>query len=211
MPGELRSWFARFTFALLGVAAATAVAFFRHLEQLYEQAPQIVAVGLLLAAMLATIRIGWYGRALAIAMLLVPLRLSLTRLPASAGEVPTQALASAVAPMHALPGSVRELAADLFGGLALGLGLFAIALVYDALARRGWRFGKFLVLGPLLGVLQVAMVPMQQTLEMVPSVSFTQLLTAFYVGVVVGDGAGFGAEVFELTIEPEVEPEEEAA
>ena len=197
----------RFIFALLGVAAATVVAFFRHLEQLHDEAPTIVSVGVLLAIMLATIRVGWHGRALVLAMLLIPLRLSLKRLPGGAEAMPADSFGA----VHFLPPGLREFGVDLLGGLALGLGVFAIALLYDALAERGWRFGKFLVLGPMLGLLQVALVPMAQTLELAPSVTFPQLLTAFYVGVVVGDGAGFGAEALELAIEPDPDPEEEAA
>lgn len=197
----------RFVFALLGVAAATVVAFFRHLEQLHDEAPTIVSVGVLLSIMLATIRVGWHGRALVLAILLIPLRLSLKRLPGGVDAIPADSLGA----VHFLPPGLREFGVDLLGGLALGLGVFAIALLYDALAERGWRFGKFLVLGPMLGVLQVALVPMAQTLEFAPSVTFPQLLTAFYVGVVVGDGAGFGAEALELAIEPDPDPNEEVA
>jgi len=45
-------------------------------------------------------------------------------------------------------------------GVMLTGGIYLIALVFDLLARRGILFGKFLVVGPLLGGVYLATVPL---------------------------------------------------
>ena len=87
--------------------------------------------------------------------------------------------------------------------------LFLIAIVYDQLAHRGIKIGKFLLVGPLLGGLYLGLTPLSdfQTMNVLdPSQSW--LFNAF-LGVVIGDGVGAGFEITELLLGP-VTPAEPA-
>lgn len=88
--------------------------------------------------------------------------------------------------------------------LVLCTGLILLALVYDALARQGFRIGKFVLMGPLLGGLYIAATPvtlLQGTTTVDAEHSMTTLLLNCFLGIVIGDGVGLGAEIAELFLD----------
>ncbi len=80
----------------------------------------------------------------------------------------------------------------------LVLGIFGVALFYDLLARSGLRFGKFMVVGPLLGGVYLALAPITE-LERMNVLNASSLLTfRLGLGVLIGEGVGLGVELAEL-------------
>ena len=71
-------------------------------------------------------------------------------------------------------------------------------LIYDLLAREGYRLGKFLLMGPLLGGVYIAATPVTAIWGITPSESLTKLVLNCFLGIVIGDGVGLGAEAAEL-------------
>lgn len=96
------------------------------------------------------------------------------------------------------PGGWPRAASRLLWWLIVGIGAFTVAAVYDRLAARGYRLGKCLVAGLLLGALYVAATP--AALLGVPAgrpVLLEVLMNAL-LGIVIGDGVAFGVEMAEL-------------
>jgi len=83
-------------------------------------------------------------------------------------------------------------------GLLLAAGAFLVALVFAHLGRRGVRFGKFLIVGPLLGGVCLALAPVSQFHALSMYDSFSPMMIQLFVGIVVGDGAGLGVELADL-------------
>lgn len=82
--------------------------------------------------------------------------------------------------------------------LTVGAGAFAVAAVFDRLAARGYRLGKCLVVGPLLGGLYVAATP-TVLLEAPPARAvLPDVLMYALLGIVIGDGVAFGVEMADL-------------
>jgi hypothetical protein len=78
-------------------------------------------------------------------------------------------------------------------------GIFVAAVIFDLLARRGLRFGKFLVNGPLLGGIYVAVTPIAGLgLPARGAVMVSSLLENLWLGILIGDGVGLGVELAEL-------------
>ena len=194
----------RFLFAVGGVAAAWLIVFGRHLSSVRPDVLALIPLGLLLAAMLSLVRLGWMRSALVLALAIVPFRLAYrspsdeTQQVMSWNFEPGNPLGWLLTRLHVGPSLLQEWMTDIVGGLVLGVGVLAIALLYHGLSRQGWRFGKFLVVGPLLGGLYVAMIPIEQFEQVVEAVTGDRLLLGFYIRMVVGDGAGFGAELYDL-------------
>ena len=86
--------------------------------------------------------------------------------------------------------------------LLLAAGTFLVALIFDQLARRGVRFGKFLVNGPLLGGVYLAVAPLSQFHLLSAYDSFDPLMVQLFIGIVIGDGAGLGVEIAGLLFRP---------
>jgi hypothetical protein len=82
--------------------------------------------------------------------------------------------------------------------LLLAAGVFLVALIFDQLGRHGVRFGKFLVAGPLLGGVCLAVAPLSQLHALNMYDSFDPLMVQLFMGIVIGDGAGLGVELAEL-------------
>ena len=83
-------------------------------------------------------------------------------------------------------------------GALVGCGMIVVAEIYDELARMGFRFGKFLLVGPLLGGVLLAIGPIAQYNTLIPFDAVRPLLLQMFLGVVVGDGVGLGIELGEL-------------
>jgi hypothetical protein len=88
-------------------------------------------------------------------------------------------------------------AAGLAGAL-LGCGMIVVAEIYDELAKMGFRFGKFLLVGPLLGGVLLAIGPIVEYHDLIAFDAVRPLLLQTFLGVVVGDGVGLGIELGEL-------------
>ncbi len=201
MDATARGVLQSIVFSCVGVTAAALIALGQSVPQLHDDVFRLIGYGALTAVMLGLLRADWVGKAMLLACAIVPVKLMWR---------PAQ-------PPGGGAGPFRELLDDLVGGLVWGFGVLAIALAFHALARRGWRFGKFLVVGPLLGLLLMALVPLDRVVDLSQAVSRQELLYAFWLGVIAGDGAGFGAEVYDLLSPPRADggagssPAEEAA
>jgi hypothetical protein len=84
-------------------------------------------------------------------------------------------------------------------GIVIGVGVLLVAWIFDLLAPR-LRFGKFLILGPLLGGLLLAVTPLMEFQRLMPLASTTALLQYAFLGVVLGDGVGLGVEIADLLL-----------
>lgn len=83
-------------------------------------------------------------------------------------------------------------------GLLLALGVLLVAVIYDELARYGLRFGKFLIVGPLLGGVYLALAPVTELRDMTMFNAVRPMLFQLALGVVIGEGVGLGVELAEL-------------
>ena len=79
-------------------------------------------------------------------------------------------------------------------------GVYLIALIFDLLARRGILFGKFLVVGPLLGGLYLATMPLAGFFTVSGSQLMPHLMRHVFIGLLVGDAVGIGVEVADMWI-----------
>lgn len=85
------------------------------------------------------------------------------------------------------------------GALQSG-GVLVSALIFDLLARRGILFGKFLVLGPLLGGVFLAVTPLAVFHRSLGTDLFPTLMRHVFLGLLIGDTVGFGIEVADLLV-----------
>ena len=79
-------------------------------------------------------------------------------------------------------------------------GVFLVALIFDLLARRGILFGKFLVVGPLLGGVYLATMPLAVFFKVTGADLMPYLMRHVFLGLMVGDSVGIGIEVADLLI-----------
>jgi hypothetical protein len=86
--------------------------------------------------------------------------------------------------------------------VVLAIGILLIALIWELLARRGIRLGKFLLAGPLLGGIYMAASPVMFLQGISPNSVMRSLLLTFILGIVIGDGVGLGVELVELFRKP---------
>lgn len=150
-------------------------------------AVQCITVGLLVSGLLTTVRLGSYPAAVGLVAVFSAVRLGTAN---SVGW-----------------GSATYSA---FSSLVLGFGVILIAIVYDQLARKGIRFGKFIVVGPLLTMLFVALVPLAQFQKLVFSDPTETWIFEALLGFLIGSGAGFGVELTELLTHRDVSPDVES-
>lgn len=83
-------------------------------------------------------------------------------------------------------------------GFLLAGGLYLAAIIFDLLGRRGMAFGKFLILGPLVGGVYLALAPLIEFHTLTANGVMWTLVEHVLLGVVIGDGVGLGVEVAEL-------------
>jgi len=82
--------------------------------------------------------------------------------------------------------------------VVVGTGIFLAALIFDRLAELGYTVGKFLLLGPLVGAVYLASTPLAGLSNVLDLDVVTTMWLFTYLGIVIGDGAGFGVEVIDL-------------
>jgi len=97
-----------------------------------------------------------------------------------------------------------------FSGTAVGIGLLATTLIFDALAAR-IPFGKFLFVGPLVGGLLFAVTPMMEFRDLVPLGSLDALVAYGQLGWILGTGVALGVEVSDWILRPRSEGSDHAS
>ena len=114
-----------------------------------------------------------------------------------------QALALALAffAMHVAFSPVVRVGSAL-SGLLLGLGLYVVALVFDLLAERGWRFGKFLIVGPMIGGVFLALAPLTEMQLLNVFNASSLLMFRLALGMLIGEGVTLGVELADLSLTP---------
>ena len=101
--------------------------------------------------------------------------------------------AAQVLPEGWLPASLSLLRTGILAG-----GVLLVAILYDLLAQEGYRFGKFLAVGPLLAGVYLAATAVAAATIAGPATR--SLWLNLLLGVVIGDAVGLGLEISELTI-----------
>lgn len=159
-----------------GFAVLAGTALFPNALLGIEQRPvPAIAVGLLAAGILALVRIERPLGALALALAASVLELGLTI-------------------DHGWP----RLLLEPMWLLLVGGGAFLAAVVYDGMARRSYRFGKFLVLGTLFAGIYVAATPVALLVQPLARPVGGELMLNAFLGILVGDAVGLGVELVEL-------------
>ena len=79
-------------------------------------------------------------------------------------------------------------------GTVVAIGLVTIVIVYDRLVER-LRFGKFLLVGPLVAGLFAAVTPMIEFRELIPLASGGAVLAYAELGLLLGVGVSLGTEI----------------
>lgn len=162
---------ARFLLGWSGAVAAGLVVFRGDVFRPGDAAFQCVTVGALSAAMLALVRGSRHGAAL---LLAVAFGLGRYGLAASVGWLPA------------------------VSGFLVAAGVYLIAVIFDLLARGGLLLGKFLLVGPLIGGLFLALTPITDFHTLTSDDVTRTLMLRFLLGLILGDGAGLGVELAEL-------------
>jgi len=134
-----------------------------------------ITVGALLAGILALVRLTGISHALALVLAYGALRL--------------------------LVGPYASWAAGL-SGVLLGVGILIVSLIYEELERSGLRFGKFLIVGPLLGGIYLAISPIADFGDLSVFNAAHYFVFQFLLGFVIGDGVAFGIEVVDRFLPP---------
>ena len=93
-----------------------------------------------------------------------------------------------------------------FSGTAVGTGLLAITLIFDRLAGR-IPFGKFILVGPLLGGLLFAATPMMEFRDLVPLGAINAMTAYGQLGWILGTGVALGVEASDWVLRPRPAPE----
>lgn len=169
----------RFAAGILGTTVAGWIAFRGDIFNVSSPAFQCVTIGVLAAAILAMVRSGYTVGALRLVAAFTVLWFGAT--------------------WHSGPFAALAMAA---WSASIGLGLFLVAVCFDLLSQVGIRFGKFLVVGPMLGVLYFAATPLASLVAGQPQGVLRSLWWNAFLGIVIGDGIGVAVEAIELFIKP---------
>ncbi len=91
-----------------------------------------------------------------------------------------------------------------FSGTAVGIGLLAITLIFSRLAGR-FPFGKFIFIGPLVGILLFAATPMMEFRGLVPLGAINAMMAYGQLGWILGTGVALGVEASDWVLRPRPE------
>lgn len=161
---------ARFGTGLVACVGAGYLAFRGAIFRADTEAFQVLTLGILAAAILALGRTGRWWHAMAVATGYGVFRLGWAT---TEGWVPSSA------------------------GLVLGFGMVAVALIFELLGRK-MLFGKFLVIGPLVGGVFLAAAPLEGFRDFALVDAAAQYMRFAFLGLIIGDGVGLGVEVADL-------------
>jgi hypothetical protein len=81
--------------------------------------------------------------------------------------------------------------------LGIGFGACVSAAVFHQLARQGYRFGKFLIAGPMMAGFWIAATPVVMLGGDPHDRLVAEMLMNAFLGLLIGDGAGLGVETAE--------------
>jgi len=165
----------RFGLGAAGGAVASVLAYRSLAFTANHHLADATLVGLLLAAQLALVRGSEHRKAALLALLFVLIRFVLRGF-----------------------GTPTEVIFSLLADLVLAFGILLVAVIYDLLAGIGPRVGKFLLVGPLLGGLYLAVTLVAEFPGMHAFGSILSMLLSVFLGCVVGNGVGFGVELAEF-------------
>jgi hypothetical protein len=171
----------RFWLGAAGSVVAGLLAFRAAVFDPSQPTFECVTVGILAAGDFALVRVGYASHALALVVAFSFVRVLLA---APAGR--PLGVAAALA------------------GLCTGIGVFIVAVIFHLVADKRIRFGKFLITGPLLAGVYLAIAPLAEFSTMTISDSLRTLLLYLFVGLIIGEGVGLGVEVAELMVAPAV-------
>jgi hypothetical protein len=93
-----------------------------------------------------------------------------------------------------------------FSGVAVGTGLLAITMTFGRLAGR-IPFGKFLFIGPMVGVLLFAATPMMEFRDLIPLGAINAMMAYGQLGWILGSGVAIGVEASDWVLRPRPAPE----
>lgn len=91
-------------------------------------------------------------------------------------------------------------------GTAVGAGLIASTMVFDRLAER-IPFGKFILIGPMVGGLLFAVTPMMEFQDLVPLGAINAMTAYGQLGWIIGTGVAIGIEFSDLMLRRHAAPE----
>ena len=169
-PPGLSAILVRFWLGSLGSLGAGLLAFGRGVFDAQQPGFYCITVGTLAAGVFTLVRCARVGQAAALAVFFAAIQ-------------------------QLLGGGASALA-----GLVMGVGAVIVAVIFDLLAQRGFYFGKFLVVGPLLGGVFLAAAPIAEFATLSAHGAARTMLYYFFVGVLIGDGVGLGVELAELGV-----------
>lgn len=86
-------------------------------------------------------------------------------------------------------------------GTIVAGGLICTSIVYDELAPK-LPFGKFLIIGPMVGILLAAVTPMVEYRNLIPLASGDAIVAYARLGWVLGVGISFGMEISDRMLRP---------
>jgi hypothetical protein len=160
-----------------GAALAGALAFGKAVAVPGHPPFQAINAGLLVAGVIASVRASKPGAGLALVSGWTALHLGAT-----------------------LEAGWPAVVASPFACLGMGFAAFLAAAVFDDLARRGYVFGKFLIAGPMLAGFWIALTPSFLLGRDSHERLLAEILRNAFLGLVIGDGAGFGVEAAEWSL-----------
>ncbi len=94
-------------------------------------------------------------------------------------------------------------------GTVVAAGLVAVMLIFDRLADRV-PLGKFVVIGPLVGVLLFAATPMMEFRNLMPLGALDAMIAYGRLGLILGTGVALGVEASDWILRPRHAPETDA-
>jgi hypothetical protein len=167
----LKNFLVRFWFGIAGSLMAGLLIFRAAIVIPGMLAFQCISVGAVTAAIVSLVRLSRHGYAMTVVAVFGVLRL---------GLIESQGWMMGIS------------------GILLAGGIYLTAIIFDLLGRRGMMFGKFLILGPLIGGIYLALTPLVEFQALTANGVMWILMEHVLLGVVIGDGVGLGIEVAEL-------------
>ncbi len=136
---------------------------------------QCVTVGALLAAVLSVVRIQRHAQAASLVTAFVLVHLG-----------------------YAWSLGWRRAVLECLSAAVVGGGAFVTSLIFDGLAKEGYRFGKFALLGPLVAGVFLSAAAVRLVGADAGEDALGSLVRFAFVGLIVGDAVGIGVELVEL-------------
>lgn len=170
-PATVTQVLGRFVAGFSGVVGLGWIAFRERLFQPWETAFSVLVIGAVAAAILAALRGRRGSHAVAIAIGYAVFQLTLWNVRGL---------------MYAST------------GIVIASGLLITGWIFDQLGRLGWSVGKFLIYGPMVAGIFLAVAPMMTYNTLTSDNVLRTFLVYLYMGLVTGHGVGLGIEAADL-------------